>query len=70
MAIGVADYRQPLAPALAPATVNRRLAALRTFFRWARTQGFATYDSAEDIRGISTQANRAPKAISLLVTGL
>jgi len=64
VAIDVADYRRALAPALAPATVNRKLAALRTFFRWARQQGLATYDPAEDVRGISTQANRAPKAIS------
>jgi site-specific recombinase XerC len=41
-------------------TINRHLAALRSFTAWAKTTGKATYNPAEGIKGISQQKH-APK---------
>jgi integrase/recombinase XerC len=41
-------------------TINRRLAALRAYAKWAKTTGDAIYNPVEGIRGISQQTH-APK---------
>ena len=46
-----------------PAGINRRLAALRTFFAWAISQGHAATNPVAGVQGIG-QAPRAPKALS------
>jgi integrase/recombinase XerD len=49
----IRDYREHLQgqiPLLAPATMNRRLAALRRFFSWAKANGFAEKQPTERIR--------------------
>lgn len=46
-----------------PATVNRKLAALSTFFRWAIEAKLVTSDPTANINGVEQQAV-APKALS------
>jgi len=46
----------------APATVNRRLAALRKFFAWARAQGFIQEEPTTAVKGIES-APRSPKSL-------
>ena len=46
-----------------PATVNRKLAALSTFFRWASEAKLVTSDPTANINGVEQQAV-APKALS------
>lgn len=46
-----------------PATVNRKLAALSTFFRWAIEAKLVTSDPTANINGVEQQAI-APKALS------
>ena len=46
-----------------PATVNRKLAALSTFFRWAGEAKLVTSDPTANINGVEQQAV-APKALS------
>lgn len=43
-----------------PATVNRRLAALRRFFRWAKAMGLAQELPTENVKGV-TSSPRAPR---------
>jgi site-specific recombinase XerD len=43
-----------------PATVNRRLAALRKFFTWAKSAGLITELPTEQVRGVKAMP-RAPK---------
>src|SRR5918998_4332991 len=43
-----------------PATVNRRLAALRRFFRWAKAMGLAKELPTENVKGV-TSSPRAPR---------
>ncbi len=43
-----------------PATVNRRLAALRRFFRWAKAAGLAKELPTENVRGVASSP-RAPR---------
>ena len=43
-----------------PATVNRRLAALRRFFHWAKAMGLAKELPTENVKGV-TSAPRAPR---------
>ena len=43
-----------------PATVNRRLAALRKFFLWAHSQGMVSDSPTQDVKGVES-APRAPK---------
>jgi integrase/recombinase XerD len=47
----------------APATVNRRLAALRRFFLWAKATGRARELPTEGVKGIPSTP-RAPKALA------
>jgi site-specific recombinase XerD len=58
----VRDYRAHLLTVehRAPATVNRRLAALRAFFRFCRARGHVSEDPTIDVKGV-TQAPRAPR---------
>src|SRR5215210_1402758 len=42
-----------------PATVNRRLAALRRFFQWAKATGLAKQLPTDDVKGVAS-APRAP----------
>jgi site-specific recombinase XerD len=58
----ISDYRSFLlnVQRRSPATVNRRLAALRSFFLWARARGMVTDSPADRVRGVEVQAS-APK---------
>ncbi|RLC77141.1 MAG: integrase [Chloroflexi bacterium] len=62
--IDVREYRRYLLNRKAkPATINRRLAALSTFFRWAKAEGLAKENPTGDVRGV--QATRlAPRWLS------
>lgn len=46
-----------------PSTFNRRLAALRVYFAWARSQRLCTSDPTEGIQD-KRSVNRAPKSLS------
>jgi site-specific recombinase XerD len=48
------EYLQEQVPPLAPATINRRLAALRRCFSWAKENGFAENQPTERIRNVET----------------
>src|SRR3712207_4035478 len=37
-----------------PSTINRRLASLRTFFQWARAEGFCREIPTASVKGISS----------------
>src|SRR6266581_5846047 len=57
----VRDYRSYLinVEKRQPATVNRRLAALRRFFQWAKAMGLAKELPTENVKGVAS-APRAP----------
>jgi site-specific recombinase XerD len=61
----VRDYRAALLTVAnrAPATVNRRLAALRRFFRWAKAQKLVAELPTEGVRGVNTP-KKAPKSLA------
>ena len=46
-----------------PSTVNRKLAALSRFFKWALSQGYVRTDPTEGIRGLRRERLR-PRALS------
>lgn len=48
---------------LKPATVNRRLACLRSFFDWARGVGLVTVNAAADVPPVEMQ-HMAPKSLA------
>ena len=48
-----------------PATVNRRLASLSKFCRWAKAEGLMENDPTADVKGVS-QVKPAPKALDQL----
>jgi integrase/recombinase XerC len=57
-------YRQHmLAAGRRPATVNRRLDALRRLCRWARGAGSLSTDVARDLRPVRTMRNRRPAGL-------
>lgn len=59
----VQKYRQHLLDQKRkPAGINRRLAALRTFFNWAIEQQLATTNPAQALQGVK-QDRRVPKAL-------
>jgi site-specific recombinase XerD len=61
----IRDYREHLqeqVPPLAPATINRRLAALRRFFSWAKENGFAENQPTERIRNVET-TDHGPRSL-------
>src|SRR3954469_580248 len=45
-----------------PATINRRLASLRTFFHWARAEGLCRELPTDQVKGIQSSP-RAPKSL-------
>ncbi len=45
-----------------PATINRRLASLRTFFQWARAEDLCREIPTDSVKGIQTSP-RAPKSL-------
>src|SRR3954468_12636127 len=57
----VRDYRSSLinVEKRQPATVNRRLAALRRFFQWAKATGLAKELPTDDVKGVASSP-RAP----------
>jgi len=57
------EWRDFLAKERKPATVNRALASLRVFFRWALESGWAGKDPTRHISGLS-QTTTAPKALN------
>ena len=58
-------YRQHMvASGLRPATVNRRLDALRRLCRWARGTGALAADAARDVRPMRTTRNRQPAGLT------
>lgn len=59
----VQDWRDQLEDEAMPATVNRKLAALSTFFRWATEAKLVTSDPTANINGVEQQ-DVAPKALS------
>lgn len=59
----VQDWRDHLEQKAMPSTVNRKLAALSTFFRWAIEAKLVASDPTANINGIEQQAV-APKALT------
>lgn len=58
-------YRQHMVAAgRRPATVNRRLDALRRLCRWARGTGVLAADAARDVRPMRTARNRQPVGLT------
>jgi len=58
-------YRQHMvAGGLRPATVNRRLDALRRLGRWARGTGVLAADTMLDVRPMRTTRNRQPAGLT------
>ena len=58
-------YRQHMvAGGLRPATVNRRLDALRRLCRWARGTGALPAGSVLDVRPVRTERNRQPAGLT------
>src|SRR5687768_6952483 len=60
----IRDYRTELLSkdGRKPATINRRLAALRSFFSWALAEGLVQESPTERIKGVQSQ-QQAPKWI-------
>jgi site-specific recombinase XerD len=60
--LDIREYKRHLQNQRArPATINRRLAALSTFFRWARSEGLVTSDNpTADVPGVD-KVKLAPK---------
>ena len=61
----IRDYREHLQeqiPPLAPATINRRLAALRRFFAWAKEHGCTENQPTERIRNVETM-DHGPRSL-------
>ncbi|MFL5655391.1 MAG: tyrosine-type recombinase/integrase [Ktedonobacteraceae bacterium] len=61
----IRDYRehlQEIVPPLAPATINRRLAALRRFFSWAKENGCTEDQPTERIRNVET-TDHGPRSL-------
>jgi site-specific recombinase XerD len=61
----IRDYRehlQEMVPPLAPATINRRLAALRRFFSWAKENGYVENQPTKRIRNVET-SDHGPRSL-------
>ena len=63
--IDVGEYKSYLqtVKGFKPATINRRLAAIKRLCRWARTQGLIEENPASEIKGVP-RARTAPKALT------
>lgn len=58
-------YRQHMiAAGHRPATVNRRLEALRRLCRWARAEGVLAADAAHEVRPVRTARDRQPAGLT------
>jgi integrase/recombinase XerC len=58
-------YRQHMvATGRRPATINRRLDALRRLCRWAQSTGVMTADVARDVRPMRTERNKQPAGMT------
>lgn len=58
----VQDWRDKLEDEAMPATVNRKLAALSTFFRWASEAKLVPSDPTANINGVEQAGRRAQGA--------
>lgn len=60
--IDIVNYRQHLinVKRLKPATVNRRLNAIRRFCRWIKKQGLLNTDPSKDIKIVRAQSRHRP----------
>ena len=56
------EFLQEQVPPTAPATINRRLAAQRRFFTWAKENHLTEFQPAERIRNVEMTSN-GPKSI-------
>jgi site-specific recombinase XerD len=56
------EFLQDHIPPTAPATINRRLAALRRFFRWAKENHLTESQPAERIRNVE-MTSHGPKSL-------
>ena len=63
--IDVRDYKRYLMTVAKakPATVNRRLAALRRLCRWAKAERLIEEDPSEGIRGVERERRLAPQSL-------
>jgi len=63
--IDLVAYRQHLVQVerLKPATINRRLQALRRFFRWAKQQDLVKEDPTDEVKPIRSGARRQPHGL-------
>lgn len=62
--LDVAEYKRYLVTReKKPATVNRALASLRTFFSWAAGEGLVDSNPAGDVKSVKSVA-QAPKALN------
>lgn len=60
--LDVAEYRREAAQKLSPAAVNRRLAALRSFYSWAEKEGLVELNPAGGVKGLPEPA-RDPRSL-------
>lgn len=60
----IAYRQQMIAAGRRPATINRRLEALRRLGRWAHSTGVLAADIVRNIRPVRTVRNRLPAALS------
>jgi integrase/recombinase XerD len=56
------EFLQEQIPPTAPATINRRLAALRRFFTWAKQNRLTEFHPTERIRNVET-VSQGPKSL-------
>jgi site-specific recombinase XerD len=56
------EFLQEQIPSTAPATINRRLAALRRFFNWAKENHLTEFQPTERIRNVEIVSN-GPKSL-------
>ena len=64
--IDIVNYRQHLinVKRLKPATVNRRLNAIRRFCRWVKNQGLLNIDPSEGIKIVRVQSQHRPMGLN------
>jgi site-specific recombinase XerD len=56
------EFLQEQIPPIAPATINRRLAALRRFFNWAKENHLTEFQPTERIRNVEITSH-GPKSL-------
>jgi site-specific recombinase XerD len=60
----IAYRQQMIAAGRSPATINRRLEALRRLGRWAHSSGMLAVDVVHDVRPVRTVRNRQPAGLT------